>query len=244
MNSDKDKPFSPSVEALLASERIVEAQPEDVRGRALARARAAISGAAPAPRARTWWGGWGLRFAVAVVVATAAVSAAAIRARHKRVDGPTATGAPSATPGSSTLDRERARHDEGSVAAPPAFPSSSQAEVRDHTEPAPKNEGTARPAHAASPRPAYERYALELKVLQPARAAVARGDFSSALASIAEHERRFPDGELTEEREALRVQALSGLGRTEEASRAATAFRQRFPGSVLLSRMLGFSPSP
>jgi hypothetical protein len=243
MNSDHEKPFSPSVEALLASERIVEAQPEDVRRRALARARAAVSGAAPVPRARPWWGGWGLRFAVAVVVATAAVSAAAIRARHKRVDGPTATGAPSATPASSALDREPARQDEGSVAAPPAFPSS-EAEVRDHTEPAPKNEGAARPAHAASPRPAYERYALELKVLQPARAAVARGDFSSALASIAEHERRFPDGELTEEREALRVQALSGLGRTEEASRAATAFRQRFPGSVLLSRMRVFLPSP
>jgi outer membrane protein assembly factor BamD (BamD/ComL family) len=89
-----------------------------------------------------------------------------------------------------------------------------------------------------------ERYALELKVLQPARAALARGDFSAALASIAEHRRRFPDGQLSEEREALRVQALSGLGRNEEATRAAAAFRKNFPGSVLISRMQALRPTP
>lgn len=243
MNSDKHEPFSPCVEALLARERIVETQPEDVRRRALARARAAMSGGSPATKARPWWGGWGLRLAVAVVVVTAAVSAAAIRARHKRVDGPTTSGAPLAAPASSAVDQEPARHDEVGVAAPPALPSS-QPETQDHSDPAPKNESAAHPAHAAAPRRAVERYALELKVLQPARTAVARGDFSSALASIAEHERRFPDGELTEEREALRVQALSGFGRTEEASRAAAAFRQRFPGSVLLSRMRTVVPSP
>jgi hypothetical protein len=113
----------------------------------------------------------------------------------------------------------------------------SQDEVQDHADAPAKHESPARPAPAVSPHTGNERYALELKVLQPARAAVARDDFSSALAAIAEHERRFPDGQLAEEREALRVQALSGLQRTEEASRAAAAFRERFPGSVLLSRM-------
>jgi hypothetical protein len=39
---------------------------------------------------------------------------------------------------------------------------------------------------------------------------------------------------LVEEREALRVKALSGLGRTEEARRAADSFEARFPRSVLL----------
>jgi len=74
----------------------------------------------------------------------------------------------------------------------------------------------------------------ELLLLRPARAAVAREDFAAALPPIAEHARRFKDGRLAEEREALRVKALVGLGRTDEARRAAAAFRAHFPHSVLL----------
>jgi hypothetical protein len=85
----------------------------------------------------------------------------------------------------------------------------------------------------------------ELHLLRRARAAVARGDFAAALAPIAEHTRRFKDGRLAEEREALRVKALAGLGRTDEARRAAAAFEARFPHSVLLpavSRMPASEP--
>jgi len=71
-------------------------------------------------------------------------------------------------------------------------------------------------------------------LLKQARAAVARDDFGGALGPIAEHTRRFRDGRLVEEREALRVKALAGLGRGSEASRAATSFEARFPKSVLL----------
>jgi hypothetical protein len=74
----------------------------------------------------------------------------------------------------------------------------------------------------------------ELRLLRQARAAVARRDFTAALVRIAEHTRRFKDGRLEEEREALRVKALSGLGRTQEARRAADAFEASFPRSVLL----------
>ena len=70
--------------------------------------------------------------------------------------------------------------------------------------------------------------------MREARAAVARGDFAAALSPIAEHTRRFKNGRLVEEREALRVKALGGLGRTAEARHAAAAFRARFPRSVLL----------
>ena len=42
-------------------------------------------------------------------------------------------------------------------------------------------------------------------------------------------------GGLVEEREALRVKSLAGLGRHEEAQRAAAAFHARFPHSVFLS---------
>ncbi len=82
---------------------------------------------------------------------------------------------------------------------------------------------------------AAESYAKELRILEPARRAVARGDFVTALAGVADHERRFPNGRLAEEREALRVRALIGQHRGDEARRAADSFRKTFPKSVLLS---------
>ena len=82
-----------------------------------------------------------------------------------------------------------------------------------------------------------EAYTKELQVLQPARQAVTRGDFTKALSAIGEHQRLFPSGKLAEEREALRIKALLGLGRTGEAQRAGTTFRARFPHSALLKRI-------
>ncbi len=82
----------------------------------------------------------------------------------------------------------------------------------------------------------------ELLLLRPARAAVAREDFAAALHPIAEHTRRFKKGRLAEEREALRVKALIGLGRTDEARRAAARFRAHFPHSVLLPAVGQISP--
>jgi hypothetical protein len=102
------------------------------------------------------------------------------------------------------------------------------------TEAPPTTKAVHGPRHAPT---GAEDYALERKILQPARAALAAGDSSSALAAIAEHERRFPVGQLTEEREALRVEALLSARRTDEARSAAAAFRNRFPRSVLLSRV-------
>ena len=75
----------------------------------------------------------------------------------------------------------------------------------------------------------------ELHLLRAARQDVTRGDFARALAVIGEHARRFRNGSLVEEREALRVKALAGLGRRDDAKRAAAQFRARFPHSVFLS---------
>jgi len=91
--------------------------------------------------------------------------------------------------------------------------------------------------HRAPAGDANDAYALELGLLQRARAGVASGKFSTALEAIAEHQRRFPSGRLREEREALRVKALAGLGRNDEARLAAKRFREHFPGSVLSSRI-------
>jgi hypothetical protein len=80
-------------------------------------------------------------------------------------------------------------------------------------------------------------YANELALLEPARSSIARGEYQNALAAIATHRREFPNGTLTEEREALRVRALWGVGQRPAATAAAAAFRKRYPRSVLLGWM-------
>lgn len=77
-------------------------------------------------------------------------------------------------------------------------------------------------------------YQSELALLEPARTSIARGEFGEALTAIAKHRREFPNGELAQEREALRVRALWGVGQKAAASAAAKAFRKRYPRSVLL----------
>jgi len=84
---------------------------------------------------------------------------------------------------------------------------------------------------------ARESYTAELSLLQRAQAAYADHNFATTLLLVSEHTRRFPNGRLAEEREALHVKALVGAGRETEAHRAATAFASRFPRSALLPRL-------
>jgi hypothetical protein len=76
--------------------------------------------------------------------------------------------------------------------------------------------------------------AAERSLLEVARTALSRGDTASALASLDEHVKKFPGGQLTEEREALYVQALARAGRLDEAKARAAKFAKRFPQSMLL----------
>ena len=57
----------------------------------------------------------------------------------------------------------------------------------------------------------------ELRLIEAANAAVIRGDFMSALPPLIEHERRFQQGWLTQEREVLSVRAIDGLLISESA---------------------------
>jgi hypothetical protein len=117
---------------------------------------------------------------------------------------------------------------ENKVAAVPPAPAAPAPPVTEAPSSAPPP--ATRAAHASPAVPGPE----ELRLLQQARSAVLRRDFAGALTPIGEHARRFRDGRLAEEREALRVKALSGLGRSEAARHAADAFEARFPRSVLL----------
>ena len=77
----------------------------------------------------------------------------------------------------------------------------------------------------------------ELRFLDRARQADARGDYAGALTLANEHERRFPRGRLAEDREVLRIRAFVGLGRSGDAHTAAAKFHRQFPRSVLLPKI-------
>jgi hypothetical protein len=205
-------PLSPEVGALLDHEREIPPLPATVRARAIARARAALVAgvarrATPIPARRPRWAA----VAAVVCILGAGVGAAAYQIRAHIYLAP---------PPPAPVSRP--------VAAPVARPAPPTAAIAD--------EPTAEPARPIE-KPVLSKAdaaRAELRLLRQARAAVAREDYAAALSPITEHARRFKDGRLTEEREALRVKALAGLGRTDEARRAARAFRARFPRSVLL----------
>jgi hypothetical protein len=96
--------------------------------------------------------------------------------------------------------------------------------------------GTPAESRPPAPKRQHQR-AAELDLLQRAQAAFVGRDFAGALALLGEHVRRFPDGRLAEEREALRVRSLAGSGRADEARLAAAAFTDRFPRSVLVRHL-------
>ena len=207
---------------LLDTARVVPRQPDIVRARALVRARAALATGAtfePSSVSR----GRGRRLGVAATVCLAFAGGAA---------GATA-----------------ALHDRGWWSRPvDALPSAATAPLSTaiaETDPAPADPlVSAGPAKVISSKrsrrpqvPPRGSYAAELECLERAQVAFAGRDFRGALAASAEHARGFPNGWLAEQREALRVRSLAGAGRTAEAHAAAIAFRERFPRSVLLSRL-------
>jgi len=219
--SRSQPPLPPEVRALLDHEREIQPLSETTRARAVARARAALVAgvdrrSAPVAAPRTRWAA-----AAAVIgILSVGLGAAAYQIRaHLAAPASNRPAAPPVTP----------------VALPRAAAVAPAPIAEQPTAPvSPPAKPTLSKADAAR---------AELNLLRQARAAVAREDYAGALSPIAEHTRRFKDGRLTEEREALRVKSLAGLGRGEDARRAAAAFRARFPRSVLLPAVSQMSPS-
>ena len=170
------------------------------------------------PETASAWRGRRLAFAAAALLLFSAAGAtAALYARTNRA----------AEAGPSLRRSPEAR----SVRA--AAPQQAVSEV----EPAPQalsSHKSQRLHRALSPQ---ESYAAELYLLQRAQSEYASQDFPDALVLVAEHARRFPNGRLAEEREALRVRSLAGAGRGDQARRALGAFAKRFPRSALLPRL-------
>jgi len=239
MNRRPIEPVSPEIESLLASERVLVREPEEVRSRAVLRAQAALPRRRQAYFAGRWPSGSRKTLIVAAAASLVLIALGALafqsmyRATLKVAAEPIA-----AEPKLSPMAPSTASPLSGSTGPVVSGPT---AAVGGPPEPS-SNSRVVESSRTATDSGAY---ALELRLLQRAHQAVARNDFASALATIAEHERRFASGRLIEEREALRVKALVGLGRSAEARRTAALFRERFPRSILVRRiddMLQTSP--
>ena len=214
------------MESLFAVERELVPESDEVKNRVIRRARASLPRTLPVKfakrsarprRVRVSW-------AAAAAVMLSVFGAIAFYAGYQLRSRSPAAPAPAPVPMHSVVVL-------AVPVVPPVTPPSADPDPPS-AEPRTAQTKPARPAKSVA-----DAYAMELKVLQPAQRAVARQDFTSALAAVAEHQRRFPSGKLAEEREALRVKALLGLGRSEDAQRAGAGFRKRFPRSALGRRM-------
>lgn len=226
-----DKRLSPLARSLLAGER-GRTEDDVLKSQAIERARAALdrpsgvglrsdlplsldSRRAP----RTVW------VAAAAVAAIAGLAAAAGIGAYGSANEAPPVSPPALPP----------------VADPPPAAASPQ-EPAPLSEPAPSvMEPPAPPVRTAQSSGSPTRvvappsYAAEVALLEPARSGISHGDFAGALTALAKHRREYPSGQLVEEREALRVRALWGLGQKSSALSAAKAFRKRYPRSALLS---------
>ncbi len=90
------------------------------------------------------------------------------------------------------------------------------------------------PSALRGTRAAASTLQAERALLDEARAALGAGDAGRALALLANHEHRFAQAQLVEEREALTVVALVNAGRYGEARAQADRFRAKRPLSLFL----------
>jgi hypothetical protein len=140
---------------------------------------------------------------------------------------PSASGSPAGSEQALLPPEPRLRFERG------VHPPRARAVAVRHSEPRPA-------VPAPIPRGAIDNDLAEQRwLLERARTALSRGDGAAALDSLDEHQRRYPEGQLTEEREVLEIQASLTLGHASEARLRATEFERRHPGSLLLPAVEG-----
>ncbi len=92
-------------------------------------------------------------------------------------------------------------------------------------------------ARTAARPDAPDDIAVQVELLRQSQQALLQGRPDRALTKLREHESRFPNSSLLQERRAGRVFALCALGQLEQGRREATAFIKQFPQSPLLARV-------
>lgn len=79
--------------------------------------------------------------------------------------------------------------------------------------------------------------AEELALLRKAKTALRNGRSAESLAVLGTHRRKFPSGELSEERSAMQVEALCKAGKLDAAGKARRVFLRRWPDSPKAGRV-------
>jgi hypothetical protein len=120
----------------------------------------------------------------------------------------------------------------------PSIPTSQASAVASAAPPVPEAPVTPvveAPVLAPPPLPLPPRSTLvdERMLLDRARRQLASDEPARALVFLEQHAQRFGRGELTEEREAMRINVLVRLGRKDEAIAGGEAFARRFPNSIM-----------
>jgi hypothetical protein len=139
---------------------------------------------------------------------------------------------------------------------PPSFPSATASSTASVVVPASASvptvslddlpKASAQVAPTVVPRsstPVAEDESLEVDLVSRAQKAL-KSTPAEALRLCDEHARRFPRGSLSQERESLGIEALSLLGRRDEAVSRAARFKQAYPASGHLRKLeaLGVLP--
>ena len=216
-------PPDPELERFYAADRRIPALDPDASARILARVQGVAAAVGPASAATS-----GIR---AVTRLVSAKTAAAIAIAS--FIGGAATGATIvALTRDAPTPPSRAPIEVAPVEPPPA-PTPTTTEL----EPEPPVEPALAVAPAPPSRAGESSLAAERRLLEAARAALARDRGDHADAILARHAQRFPEGELAEERESLRVEAAFAAGDWDRVESLATAFLADRPGSLYRSRV-------
>ena len=111
---------------------------------------------------------------------------------------------------------------------PPSPPAPPRAAVAPPSSPAPA------PPPPAPPAPGVN---AEAQIIDRARAALARGRTDDALVALMSHERRFPIGQLAEERDALLVEAYVAANDPRLARARIAIYRRDYPAGLQAARV-------
>lgn len=91
---------------------------------------------------------------------------------------------------------------------------------------------------AQTPRQSPSSLVQERRILNVAQGALNRGRLTQVRSALQEHEKKFPDGLLREERDALRIRLLRRDGQDLDAEERLDAFEARYPKSIFLNDWL------
>jgi hypothetical protein len=116
------------------------------------------------------------------------------------------------------------------VSSPPPLPEPARVPSPSEPPPTPTAHRTVAVASAGGTRD--KRLEAERKLVEMARTSLARGQTSGALAALRRHQRSFPKGQLTEERDSLWVSALVASGDHAQAREHAARFHRQHPHSL------------